>query len=210
MSDIKLPRLPNVQVPRIDADVSLIDIRGLAKWCQRVATEYARAAVEADRADRAQQEAPTDAEWPAPHSVETVRDANGRARRGSDLYTREAVEEIIAIELGRARFDPAQDAERERDVAFLQEADQHALHRFIETTEDDEGYDIGKDAVKRLAELGVVSNHGFGRYGVTAFGYWVHERYWHQNPSLPLMTNSDRDEAARAQRAAAQGDGDGR
>ncbi len=52
MSDIKLPRLPNVQVPRIDADVSLIDIRGLAKWCQRVATEYARAAVEADRAQQ--------------------------------------------------------------------------------------------------------------------------------------------------------------
>ncbi|MPS30540.1 MAG: hypothetical protein E2576_14510 [Alcaligenaceae bacterium] len=84
------------------------------------------------------------------------------------------------------------------DAPFLQEADQHALHRFIETTEDDESYDIGKDAVKRLAQLGVVSNHGFGRYGVTAFGYWAHERFWHQNPPLPLRTNSDRDKEARA------------
>ncbi|WP_296561199.1 hypothetical protein [Pigmentiphaga sp.] len=84
------------------------------------------------------------------------------------------------------------------DAPFLQETDQHALHRFIETTEDDESYDIGKDTVKRLAQLGVVSNHGFGRYSVTAFGYWAHERFWHQNPPLPLRTNSDRDNDARA------------
>lgn len=88
------------------------------------------------------------------------------------------------------------------DAAFLQEADQHLLHRFIETTEDGEGYDIGKDAVKRLAELGVVQSFGFGRYGVTMFGYWAHERFWHQNPGLPLLTNADRD--ARAALAQAQ------
>lgn len=85
------------------------------------------------------------------------------------------------------------------DAGFLQADDYHLLHRFIETTDDDESYDIGKDAVKRLAELGVVQSHGFGRYSVTIFGYWVHERYWHQNPTLPLMTNSDRARAARSQ-----------
>lgn len=86
-------------------------------------------------------------------------------------------------------------------AGFLQADDYHLLHRFIETTDDDESYDIGKVAVKRLAELGVVSNHGFGRYGVTAFGYWAHERYWEQNPILPLKTNSDRDAERRAARS---------
>lgn len=81
---------------------------------------------------------------------------------------------------------------------FLQEEDQHLLDRFIETTEDNEGFDIGKEAIKRLANLGVVESLGFGRYGVTVFGYWVHEHYWYQNPSLPLKTNLDRDADARA------------
>ncbi|WP_182343295.1 hypothetical protein [Comamonas koreensis] len=89
-------------------------------------------------------------------------------------------------------------------IAYLQQSDQHLLHRFIETTEDDESFDIGKDAVKRLANLGVVESCGFGRYGVTMFGYWVHEHYWHQNPSLPLKTNADRDREHRAAMAAAQ------
>ena len=91
-------------------------------------------------------------------------------------------------------------------LQFLMESDQHLLHRFIETTEDDESYDIGKDAVKRLAEIGVLSNHGFGRYSVTMFGYWVHEHFWHQNPSLPLKTNADRDREHRAAIAAAKGE----
>ena len=87
---------------------------------------------------------------------------------------------------------------------FLQEEDQHLLDRFIETTEDNEGFDIGKEAIKRLANLGVVESLGFGRYGVTMFGYWVHEHYWYQNPSLPLKTNLDRDAEARAAIAAAK------
>ncbi|MBC2768597.1 hypothetical protein [Pusillimonas minor] len=92
----------------------------------------------------------------------------------SDVY-------IAAIE------DAPQSQDRE-DAKFLQDEDQHDLHRFIETTEDGQGYDIGKERIKRLTELGVVSNQGFGRYSVTMFGYWCHEKYWHQNPSLPLKT----------------------
>lgn len=76
---------------------------------------------------------------------------------------------------------------------FLQPNDYYLLHRFIETTEDGEGYDITKVEIKRLADLGVVQSHGFGKYSVTMFGHWVHERYWEQNPSLPLKTNTDRD-----------------
>jgi hypothetical protein len=88
--------------------------------------------------------------------------------------------------------------------SFLQEEDQRALHRLIETSEDNEGFDIGKEAIKRLANLGLAESFGFGRYGVTRFGYWVHEHYWYQNPSLPLKTNLDRDADARAAIAAAK------
>ena len=87
---------------------------------------------------------------------------------------------------------------------FLQEDDQHLLDRLIETLEDGEGFDIGKEAIKRLANLGVAESIGFGRYGVTMFGYWVNEHYWYQNPSLPLKTNLDRDADARAAIAAAK------
>ena len=50
--DIRLPPLPSLQVPRIDADVSLTDIKVLVRWCERVAIDYARAAIMADRASR--------------------------------------------------------------------------------------------------------------------------------------------------------------
>lgn len=95
----------------------------------------------------------------------------------------------------------------EAETPFLQETDQHLLHRFIETSEDDESYDISKDDVKRLANLGVLESCGFGRYGVTMFGYWAHERFWHQNPSLPLKTNTDRDLEKRAAIAAQSAQG---
>ena len=50
--DIKLPPLPRLRVPLIEADVDLLDIKVLARWCERTATDYARAAVLADRASR--------------------------------------------------------------------------------------------------------------------------------------------------------------
>lgn len=53
MTDIKLPPLPRLQVPYVEADVSLDDIKALVCWCQRTAIDYARAAVLADRASRA-------------------------------------------------------------------------------------------------------------------------------------------------------------
>lgn len=47
--DIELPPLPRPRVPLIDADVDLMDIHRLAKWCEKTAKDYARAAIEADR-----------------------------------------------------------------------------------------------------------------------------------------------------------------
>lgn len=88
------------------------------------------------------------------------------------------------------------DAERVRD--YLQPGDLGDLMRFEETVSDDESYDIGKPAVKRLASLGVLENHGFGRYSITAFGHFALEHMFEQKPKLPLMTNSDRDEMHRA------------
>lgn len=44
-----LPPLPRLRVPLIEADVDLLDIKVLAQWCERTATDYARAAVEAER-----------------------------------------------------------------------------------------------------------------------------------------------------------------
>jgi len=43
--NIKLPEFPCVQVPRIDADIDLLDIGRLSRWCRQVARDYAREAV---------------------------------------------------------------------------------------------------------------------------------------------------------------------
>lgn len=72
---------------------------------------------------------------------------------------------------------------------FLQEKDLAALKRFYETTEDGEGYDIGKNAVQRLAELGCLQRVGTTtRYGLTSFGLYVLGYFEYE---LPLKTESD-------------------
>ena len=52
--DIELPEPPRLQVPLIDADIDLMDVRRIAKWAEGIAKQYARAAVLADRERRAQ------------------------------------------------------------------------------------------------------------------------------------------------------------
>jgi hypothetical protein len=133
----------------------------------------------------------------------------------SPTTTKQKVAADAAIALQEhARKHPALQSQDREDAPFLQEDDQHDLHRFIETTEDGQGYDIGKDKIKRLAELGVVCSQGFGRYSVTMFGYWCHEKYWQQNPSLPLKTidehNAERaiDHARRIEGEATKHDDD--
>jgi hypothetical protein len=126
------------------------------------------------------------------------REDTGMARKLADC-------ELVCKLVNAHRAAPASTPEGETASSeavqprqYLLSADYIDLHRFIETTEDDESFDIGKQAVQRLAELGVVRSCGFGRYSVTAFGYWAHEHHWRQNPALPLLLNSDRDANARA------------
>lgn len=48
-NDIQLPPMAKPQVPIVDADIDIMDIKRLAAWCERTAKEYARLAVEHDR-----------------------------------------------------------------------------------------------------------------------------------------------------------------
>ncbi len=57
--------------------------------------------------------------------------------------------------------------------AWLQPDDMAALQRFHETAEDDESYDIGKEAVARLCAFGCLQSHSFGRYSTTDFGDYL-------------------------------------
>lgn len=96
----------------------------------------------------------------------------------------------------------AQPAAQGQDTRqWLQQRDFEALERFAETSEDDESYDIGKEAVQRLAHFGCLNSHGFGRYSITAFGGYVLNN-WVLARELPFKTVSDRNEEQRAALAA--------
>lgn len=79
-----------------------------------------------------------------------------------------------------------------KSATYLQMADLGLLMRFEETTSDSEGYDIKKEDVKRLANLGAIQSHGFGRYSLTEFGNFVLEYEFEQKSNLPLKTDEDR------------------
>lgn len=75
---------------------------------------------------------------------------------------------------------------------FLQESDFAALFVFNSQCEDSDadGYTERAEMMDRLAELGVVQRlPGRGRkFGVTAFGSWLIETEFAQEPLLPLRT----------------------
>lgn len=97
-----------------------------------------------------------------------------------------------------AQTDQAKDERAKPFEAFLTEADFHDLHRFMVCREDSDsgGHDVPKDRMRRLTELGVVRSCGFGKHEATAFGCYVHEGVWLQNPQLPLRTISEHNERA--------------
>lgn len=77
-------------------------------------------------------------------------------------------------------------------INFLQEDDLNNLKRFNETCEDSQDYDVPKEKMQRLAELGVVRRHSKRYYSITSFGMYV----LNQNDELyklPLKTQSDND-----------------
>jgi hypothetical protein len=82
---------------------------------------------------------------------------------------------------------------------FLSPADFDALFEFEQQTSDSEGYSLPKEEVKRLCELGVLQNHGFGRYSVTSFGSWIIETEFNQSPSLPLKTAREYNDLQKAE-----------
>lgn len=85
--------------------------------------------------------------------------------------------------------------------------DMQALRRFCETCEDSQPYDVPKDRMRRLAELGVIQWCGGARYSITAFGQHVLDLLPEGWPRLPLKTHADHDVDSRAAFNAAHGVG---
>jgi hypothetical protein len=74
--------------------------------------------------------------------------------------------------------------------------EREALERFHETWQDDQGYDVPKPMMTRLAKLGVVYSEGFGRYGMTTFGLAVLQS---TPPAAPVpLTDEQVDSATKA------------
>lgn len=86
----------------------------------------------------------------------------------------------------------------ERAPAWLLPDDRQALQRFCETCEDSQPYDVPKDRMRRLAELGVIQWGGGARYSITAFGQHVLDLLPEGWPRLPLKTQADHDADSRA------------
>lgn len=82
---------------------------------------------------------------------------------------------------------------------FLLPDDLDSLHRFMEFCTDSEsgGYTMAKEIMRRLAEIGVIENKGFGRYQVTTFGLYVLTLDADGTADLPLKTYREYDEDSR-------------
>lgn len=76
---------------------------------------------------------------------------------------------------------------------FLQHEDLKALLRFNETVEDDNSYDVPKEMMSRLSQIGVVQHTGRGSYSLTSFGRYVVNIAINSadRSCLPLKTYSD-------------------
>lgn len=83
-----------------------------------------------------------------------------------------------------------------QDWLLLDDLD--ALRRFCETSEDGQPYDVPKERMRRLAEIGAVRWCGASRYEMTAFGQHVLDLLPEGWPRLPLRTQADHDAYSRA------------
>ena len=61
----------------------------------------------------------------------------------------------------------------QRPWVGLTNDERKALERFTETCDDGEGYDVPKQMMQRLAQIGVVHHTSGGVYSTTEFGRWV-------------------------------------
>ena len=126
---------------------------------------------------------PTEQGWSIMHGRECI------AYLGPDVSS-EAVSAIVAAH-NAAPTTQAAPAAHGDALSWLQANDMAALERFAETTDDDESYDIGKDAVQRLAGFGCLRSHGFGKYSITDFGHYVLND-WSLARELPFKSQSER------------------
>ena len=77
-------------------------------------------------------------------------------------------------------------------LSLLQPRDLEALIRFNETCEDGEGYDLSKDKMDRLVELGVVRKIRGSIREITSLGQMYIDINCQDSPSEFLMTETDR------------------
>lgn len=79
------------------------------------------------------------------------------------------------------------------DRQWLSDDDAADLFTFATQASDHEadGYTALRARMKRLAELGVVQHHGFGRYSVTSFGKYVLDDHFDEARPLPLRTTEE-------------------
>lgn len=117
-------------------------------------------------------------------------------------FTPLGVRQIHAMESAREALAATHPTQQMLDARqWLQQHDFEALERFAETSEDDESYDIGKEAIQRLTHFGCLNSHGFGRYSITSFGSYVLDN-WSLARELPFKMQSERDAEHRAALAA--------
>lgn len=87
-------------------------------------------------------------------------------------------------------------------IAYLQRDDIEALQRLDGLFSDGEGYDLPKETMQRLAELGAVRHVGAGRYSITAFGRLALSE---DCSRLPLETPDECNRRLDAERAVRSG-----
>lgn len=89
---------------------------------------------------------------------------------------------------------PEQPADLVRDAErWLSQRDLELLVTFGMQADDcdADGHTLSKEQTRRLCELGVLRNVGFGRSEMTAFGCVLFDQHWEQSRSLPLRTHAE-------------------
>jgi hypothetical protein len=85
--------------------------------------------------------------------------------------------------------------------AFLTPQDMEDLRRLEDLFTDDQGWDLPKERMQRLAELGVIRRTNRDRYALTAFGCWCVGEW----RGLPLKTWQEQCDQAKREHLARVG-----
>lgn len=128
------------------------------------------------------------------HQIEELRARKaGFAGRPDYLYAHAEPGGIYTVPLYTA--PPAAQAEPQVPLPeFLTAQDKSDLLRIEDCFSDGEGYDLPRERMQRLSELGVIRHNGGGVYSITAFGMYCTGAW----PALPLKTAAESNaEAAR-------------